>query len=112
MTMDDCPTNEYYVGDLKLRINGTNGLCLSPCSKWTLPPLFGLGKAENIDKGLGLCCSSLKSPRDCRQRAIRDTRYVKLVHSKCPSAYGYNHDDSARTHSCPNNAGFSVTYCQ
>jgi hypothetical protein len=112
MSLDDCPTSENHVGDLRAWIGGKVSMCLAPCKKFNYPAPYGMGRNEKEEPGLHLCCPTPPvSPESCRQGIVEQTKYVKLIHSKCPSAYSYAYDDEAGLHNCPKDTSFTVTFC-
>jgi len=112
ISLNSCPTNEAGIGDLRVIRNGRTVQCLSPCKKWNSPAPFGSGLPESQAPGVNMCCPTPPiSVEQCRAGPIVQTQFVKLVHSQCPSAYGYAYDDVNGLHNCPNNVDFTVTFC-
>jgi len=112
LSLGACPTNEADVGDLRVVKNGRTVQCLAPCKKWNYPPPFGLGRPEDQDPGLHLCCPTPPIwPEECRAGIVVRTQYVNLIHRDCPTAYSYSYDDEAGLHNCPNGVNFRVTFC-
>lgn len=57
ISLEKCPTDEDDVGDLRIRNeNGETVACLAPCKRWNYPAPFGLGRDEQEEAGLQLCC--------------------------------------------------------
>jgi hypothetical protein len=112
LSLNSCPINEDFVGDLRLIRNGRTIKCLAPCKKWNYPPPFGHGFNEEISPGVYLCCPTPPIwPDECRAGPVVNTQYVQLVHRDCPTAYAYSYDDEAGLHNCPDGTSFKVTFC-
>lgn len=112
LRLDSCPSNEDFVGDLRVFKNGRPTMCLSPCKRWNYPYPFGLGQNEQNYPGNYLCCPTPPIyPDQCRAGPVVQTKYVKLVHRDCPSAYSYAYDDEAGLHNCPRDTSFDITFC-
>jgi hypothetical protein len=134
LTLDACPTAEDLGGaafpayaDRDLRISDVG--CMSPCKEWNYPAPYGLGRPENQDPGLHLCCPTPIDPGTgqctiangcmtagaCQATSdplsVTHTDYVELVHARCPTAYAYAYDDEAGLHACPASTGFRVVFC-
>jgi hypothetical protein len=140
LSLDRCPAGENMSGggafpaygseDLRVRdATGKVIACMAPCKKWNYPAPYGLGKPENQDPGLHLCCptpidpasgqctvaNGCMSPDACRApsdpKSVVHTSYVAAIHAMCPSAYSYSYDDAAGLHSCASDTSFEVTFC-
>lgn len=139
LTLDKCPGAEdlgngviggYANQDLRVRDNAGRVIgCMAPCKKWNYPAPWGLGRPENGDPGLHLCCPTPIDPasgqctpqngcmtsQSCSNTAdplsVEHTDYVRVMREMCPTAYSYAYDDAAGLHACPNTTGFEVTFC-
>jgi hypothetical protein len=140
LSLAGCPGDDDFSGggafpayaheDLRVRDAAGNVIgCAAPCKKWNYPAPYGLGKPENIDPGLHLCCPTPIDPASgpctvangcmtseaCRAatdaRSVVHTDYVAAMHAMCPSAYAYSYDDANGLHACPPDTSFEVTFC-
>jgi hypothetical protein len=116
--LPECPKDETYsstdLGNLAVvdSKTGKNVQCLSPCKKWNYPAPYGMNQPEATAPGPALCCPSPVTPETCNAVAgVKTTKYVKLVHEKCRSAYAFSYDDVAGSHDCPSTASFRVILC-
>ena len=136
LTLDACP-GEEDLGDgtyVDLRVKDPDDpsrtiACLAPCKAWNYPAPYGLGRPENQDPGLHMCCptpfdpasglctaaNGCMTPDTCRAPgdplSVTHTSYVSLLHTRCPSAYSYAYDDEAGLHACPSTTAFEVVFC-
>jgi len=111
-----CPTDEKYgttdLGSLAVVSGGRTVQCLSPCKRWNYPAPVGMGNPETTAPGPALCCPSPVTPEACNAaEGVRTTKYAKLVHETCRSAYAYSYDDAAGSHDCPSTTRFEVVLC-
>lgn len=139
LTLDKCPGNEdlgngviggYANQDLRVRDSSGNVIgCMAPCKKWNYPAPWGLGKPENADPGLHMCCPTPIDPNSGQCTAanacmtsqacsntgdplsVEHTDYVNVMRQMCPTAYSYAYDDAAGLHACPSTTSFEVTFC-
>lgn len=139
LTLAKCPGAEdlgngviggYANQDLRVRDGAGNVIgCMAPCKKWNYPAPWGLGKPENADPGLHLCCPTPIDPASgqCTPQngcmtsqacsntgdplSVEHTDYVNVMRQMCPTAYSYAYDDAAGLHACPNTTSFEVTFC-
>jgi len=140
LSLAGCPSDDDFSGggafpafaheDLRVRDAAGNVVaCAAPCKKWNYPAPYGLGRPENTDPGLHLCCPTPIDPASgrctpangcmtseaCRApsdpRSVVHTDYVAALHSMCPSAYAYSYDDVNGLHACPSDTRFEVTFC-
>lgn len=140
LTLAGCPGDDDLSGggafpqfaheDLRVRdAAGTVIACAAPCKKWNYPAPYGLGRPENTDPGLHMCCPTPIDPASgqctaangcmtseaCRAesdpRSVVHTDYVAALHAMCPSAYAYSYDDANGLHACPSDTRFEVTFC-
>ncbi|HRI71763.1 MAG TPA: RICIN domain-containing protein [Polyangium sp.] len=139
LSLDRCPGSEDlgngviggYAGQ-DLRVRDSSGAvigCMAPCKKWNYPAPWGLGKPENGDPGLHLCCPTPIDPASgqctvangcmtsqaCSNAgdplSVEHTDYVNVMRQMCPTAYSYAYDDAAGLHACPSTTSFEVTFC-
>jgi len=101
LTLEECPENEILnLGSLKYPPQNPT-MCLSPCYKDTYPSPYGRGLPNNVYPGDVLCCPT--PPIDvetCRNGPVSHSKYVDLIHTKCPTAYSYAYDDINGNHNC------------
>jgi hypothetical protein len=139
LSLASCPTDEDLSGggrhpahaseDLRVTDSADNVIaCMSPCKKWNYPAPYGLGKPEDEEPGLHMCCPTpipdpvacAADPKCMTSEACRDksdplsvehTKYVIAMRKMCPSAYSYAYDDAQGLHNCPAETKFVVTFC-
>jgi hypothetical protein len=116
LSLASCPTDETYagtdLGSLAVVSGGKTVQCLSPCKRWNYPAPIGMGNPETTAPGPALCCPSPVTPAACNVASgVRTTKYAKLVHERCRSAYAYSYDDAAGSHDCPSTTRFDVVLC-
>lgn len=110
--LNDCPDDEAHTGSLRVYKNGGIVQCLAPCKKWNCSYPWGKGLSEKEGLGLQFCCPTPPIyPAGCNRGIVTKTKYVKLIHEKCPSAYAYSYDDHHGLHNCPNPTDFVVEIC-
>jgi len=121
LAFDSCPGAEHVGnasnGPVDLRVlhpsSGAVVGCYAPCGKLTYSnwgnkaAKFGPADPEARE----YCCPTPpESPQACRAGPVKDTKFVKAVHHKCPGVYGYSYDDGMGLLVCPNHTQYEMIY--
>jgi len=119
LSLEDCPAQQYLPpANLTVSLRASNpemdvvAGCYSPCLRLLDDKWINEDPRRAEDDAVApYCCPTPPiTPAACRTGPVVQTDYLRLIHEKCPGAYGYAYDDSMGLLRCSSASRYVVTY--